>query len=396
MKNVLRLLVFAALVTVFALPSYAQDAAAAQTPAAGPCTAEAEAKAALYQKFLGSYKGTPEQQKAASDTGKEYLSRFGNCPDDGDKKIATFIQNWVNRYAKATDDFNCTKAANENPSEAFNVCGQLASANPDNLRYRLALVGAGIKAYTSNNKTFNARAAAEARTALQLIESGKTVEAWAPFNNQQDAQGGLRYWIAAWSLEANPEESSTQLLKVAQSGGTLAKEPATFQLLGASYYNGELKKLVDQYKACCEGKEETPESVALVNRINVVLDRVIDAYARAIALSNANPSKYGATATALRPVLTNLYKQRNEGKEDGLNELIANVLSKPLPIPGREPAPTPSAANGVNGNGVTTTPAGAATTTTPAAGTAPAKPAATTTPAPATKPATPAQKPPRS
>jgi hypothetical protein len=398
MKNVLRLLVFAALVTVFALPSYAQDAAAAQTPAAGPCTTESEAKAALYQKFLASYKGTPEQQKAASDTGKEYLTRFGNCPEDGDKKITTFIQNWVNRYAKATDDFNCTKAANENPAEAFNVCGSLAAANPDNLKYRLALVGAGIKASTNNNKSFNAKAAAEARTALQLIESGKTIEAWAPFNNQQEALAGLRYWIAAWSLEGNPEESSTQLLKVAQSSGNLAKEPATFQLLGAAYYNGELKKLVDQYKACCEGKEETPESVALVNKINVVLDRVIDAYARAIALSNANPSKYGATATALRPILTNLYKQRNEGKEDGLNDLIANVLSKPLPIPGKEPAPTPtpSAANGTTGNGMTTTPAGAATTTTPARGTTPAKPAATATPTPAPKPATPAQKPPRS
>ncbi|HEX8187784.1 MAG TPA: hypothetical protein VF586_05500, partial [Pyrinomonadaceae bacterium] len=84
---------------MFTLPSYAQDAAA-QTPAAGPCTAEAEAKGALYQKFLASYKGTPDQQKAAAETGREYLSKYGTCPDEADKKVAAFVQNWVGKYDK--------------------------------------------------------------------------------------------------------------------------------------------------------------------------------------------------------------------------------------------------------------------------------------------------------
>ncbi|HEX8293098.1 MAG TPA: hypothetical protein VF570_15165 [Pyrinomonadaceae bacterium] len=405
MKNVLRLLVFAALFTVFALPSYAQDAAAAPTPAAGgPCT-EAEAKNALYSKFRENFNKTAEQQKIAYDSGREYLSKYGACPDASDVQIAKYIQTWVGKYEKAVVEFNCTKAANDNPAEAFTACAPLLASNPDNLKVRLALVGAGIKSYANKNNSLNARAAAEARTALQMMESGKTIDVWAPFTSQQEAQAGLRYWIAAWSLEANPAESATQLLKVAQSGDPLAKEPATFQLLATSYYNGELKPKVDEYKAKCEGKEATPECDALLNRINVVLDRVIDAYARAVALSNANPTKYGATANALRPILTGLYKQRHEGEEAGLNELIAKVLSTPLPVPGQEPAtaPTPSAANGTTGNGMTATPAGAATTTTPAAGTTPAKPAATATPVPAAKPvtpaakpATPAQKPPRS
>lgn len=378
MKNVLRLLVFAALVTVFALPSYAQDAAAAQTPAASPCTAEAEAKGALYQKFLASYKGTPEQQKAASETGKEYVSKYGTCPDEADRKVTTFIQNWVKKYDAATAEFNCTKAANENPAEAFNACAPLLAASPDNLKLRLALVGAGIKSNQSGSKTLNARAAAEARTALQLIESGKTSDTWAPFASQQDVPSGLRYYIAAWSFDTAPEEAATQLLKVAQSNSVFAKEAATFQLLGASYYNGEFKKLADEYKTKYENQPETPESAALFARINVVLDRIIDAYARAVALSAGKPQQ-----AQLRTALTTFYKQRNEGKEDGLNELIAGVLNKPLPIPGQEPVPAPApSATGANGSG-TTTPATTAT------------PASTTTTPPA-KPPTPAQKPPRS
>jgi hypothetical protein len=395
MKNVLRLLVFAALVTVFALPAYAQDAAA-QTPAAtGPCSpAEAEARAALYGKFRENFNKTAEQQKIAYESGKEYVSKYGTCTEASEQQIVKYIQNWLGKYEKAAGEFNCTKAANDNPAEAFNVCAPLIQAKPDDLKLRLTLVGAGIKAYTNKNNSLNTRATAEARTALQMIESGKTIDVWAPFKDQQEARAGLSYWIAVWSLEANPAESATQLLKVAQSGDTMAKEPATFQLLATSYYNAELKPKVDEYKAKCEGKEATPECDALLHKINVVLDRVIDSYARAVALSNANP-KYGATATALRPILTNLYKQRHEGQEAGLNELIGKVLSTPVPLPSQDPAytPPPAATNGTTSNGMT--PAGT-TATTPASGTTTAKPAATATPTPAPKPATPAQKPPRS
>src|SRR5215207_4902890 len=390
MKNVLRLLVFAALVTVFALPSYAQDAAAAQTPAAtGPC-AEAEAKAALYNKFRENFNKTAELQKLAYESGKEYLSKYGTCTAAGDEQITKYIQNWVGKYEKATLEFNCAKAANENPTQAFEACAPWIAAGQDNLKPHLALVGAGIKSYTSGNMSLNSKAAAEARTTLQLIESGKTADVWAPFATQQDAAAGLRYYIAAWSLETNAEEAATQLIKVAQSSSVFAKEPATFQLLGASVYNGEVTKLAAQYKAQCEGKDATTECDILLNKINYALDRVIDAYARTVALSNTNPSKYGAVSTKLKPVLETLYKQRHEGQVTGLDALISSVLTKPLPLPGQEPPlPTPatSAADGANGAGA------AATPTTPAAGTT-AKPAATPTPKPTPTPT--AQKPPRS
>src|SRR3954468_19289561 len=102
MKNVLRLLFFAALVMVFALPSYAQDAAAAQTPAAaGPC-GEAEAKAALYGKFRENFNKDANLQKVAYDAGKEYLGKYGACTDPADLTIIKYIQNWVNKYEEAT------------------------------------------------------------------------------------------------------------------------------------------------------------------------------------------------------------------------------------------------------------------------------------------------------
>jgi len=383
MKNALRLIVMAALTAAFALTAFAQTATPAQTPtpaAGGPCTTEVEAKAALYKKFLDTYKGSPEQQKAAYDTAKEYMTKYGDCPDDSDKQIAAFIQKWVGKYEAATVEFNCTKAVNENPAQAFQACQDLMRKNPDNPKYPLMLVAAGIKNAAKGDKSLNAQTIAQARTALKLIEEGKTTDTWAPFANAQDAPAGLRYYIGFLSWDTAPEEAATQLLKVAQSNSSFAKEPSTYQLLGVSYYNGELKKLADEYKTKYEGKEETPESAALYNRINAVLDRIIDAYARAVALSNGK-QQYAALNAQAKTALTTIYKQRHEGKEDGLNELIANVLSRPLMLPGQEPAPTPPAnTSGADGAGVS------GTATTPASGTT-AKPAATPTPANGAKPA---------
>jgi hypothetical protein len=388
MKNALRLLAIAALATVFALPAYAQDPAA--TPASGPCTTEAEAKAALYKKFLDNYKGTPEQQKTASDTGKEYMGKFGTCPDEADKKVATFIQNWVNKYDKVAEEFAFTKAVNENPAQAFVLARALTSKDPDNLKVYLQLVVAGLKNAQTGNKSLNADTLAAARRALQLIEQGKTSDLWAPYPSQPEAAPGLNYHIGFFTLESAPAEAATHLLKAAQSNSSYAKEPTTYDFLALAYYNGEYKPMAAEYQAKYAGKEETPESVALYNKVNAVTDRIIDAYARAVALS-----KPGDKAQAdRRSKLATFYKQRHDGKEDGMNELIAGILAKPIMLPGQEPKPAPPAdATGANGTGGATAPATQPAATQPTAG-ATAKPASTTTSAPAAKPA-PTPKPPR-
>lgn len=371
MKNAFRLLALAALATVFALPAYAQDAAA--TPAAaptGPCT-EADAKAALYKKFTDNFKGTPDQQKVAYEAGKEHLGKYGACPDAGDKQIAAYIQNWVGKYEKAVVEFNCTEAVNKTPAQAFQACQPIIAANPDNLKYQLLLVTAGLKNAQAKNSSTNAQAADAARRALALVEKGSTTEVWAPFTSQAEAAPGLNYYLGFFTLENAPAEAAKYLVKAAQTNSSFAKEPTTYDFLAKAYIDSELKGMINEYKTKYEGKEATPESDALLNRINAVSHRIVDAYARSVALSPAGPAK-----DARRTNLTQFYKQLNDGKEAGLNELLANVLSKPVMLPGQEPAPPASpSTTGANGTG------GATTTTTPASTTAtPAKPAASQKP----------------
>lgn len=387
MKNALRLLALGALAAVFALPAYAQDAAAtpAATPAAGPCTTEAEAKAALYKKFLDNYKGSPEQQRAASETGKEYVSKYGACPDEADKKVATFVQNWVGKYDKAAADFAFTDAVNKNPAEAFRLGREKTSKNPDDLKTYLQLIVAGLKNAQTGNKSLNGDTLNAARRALALVEQGKTSDMWAPYPSQQEAAPGLNYHIGFFTLESAPAEAAKHLLKAAQSNSSYSKEPSTYDFLALAYFNSEYKTLAAEYKSKYEGQPESPESVALFNRINAVTDRIIDAAARAVALTPAGNAARAARMTTLE----RFYKPRHNDSTTGMNELVAGVLSKPLMLPGMEPTPTaaPASTTGANGTGGAATP----TAGQPAAGTT-AKPAST---APAAKPATSAQKPPR-
>jgi len=132
-------------------------------------------------------------------------------------------------------------------------------------------------------------------------------------------------------------------------------------------------------------------------QISKVQDRIIDAYARAYAILKADPKADAVRTKAVLNKLTTYYKARHEDKEDGLQELIASVLSKPIMLPGQEPtvlpAPATTSSTGTDGAAkpAATTPANGAkpaatTTTTPASGTKPApKPQSKGTTKPAAK-----------
>lgn len=73
-------------------------------PAPSSCE-DNEAKAQLYKKFLDNFKGNPEQQKVAYETGRTFIARYSNCPDEDDKKVSAYIRKWVAAYEKALKEW---------------------------------------------------------------------------------------------------------------------------------------------------------------------------------------------------------------------------------------------------------------------------------------------------
>ena len=232
-----------------------------------------------------------------------------------------------------------------------------------------------------------------------MVEAGRGFEEGKPLDAKvkEEYINWLNSALGIFALKTNPNESIAYFLKAAQSEGFFKKDPQTYVRLALAYQAGPYKKLSDDFEKNFRGKDESPESKAALENLNQVIDRIIDAYARAIAL--ATDPKYATVKSQWTTQLTNFYKFRHNDSDAGMQELIAGVLSKPLPPqPTLAPTPAPAttttttpatgadASTGTNGTTNTTTPA---TTTTPST----TKPATTTTPSndttTATKPKSP-------
>jgi hypothetical protein len=371
MKKLIRLLVFAALVATLALPALAQTTPA--TPAATPTQAEQEAKTALYTKFTENRNSNPQ---VAYEAGKEYLQKYEATDGAADQYIA-YIKKWVDSYDKIARRNQLLQQLKEkNYNGAFAGSRQVLADFPDDLTVLYELAKAGLFAATSGNKANNGDAINYTKRTIQLIESGKTFEKDKPIANKDEILGGLNYSLGFFMRESQPIEAAGYFVKAAQVEGFAKKDPQTYIFLAEAYETNEYSKLSTQYNAECKTDEQiaTPACVELKDKADKVVDRIIDALARAVAYSKSSPdaAKYAQARTEWTNQLTTYYKYRNKGSDTGLDQLIANITSKPLPKPGETVAPmTPaSSTTPAPPSGTTSTPSN--TTTTPANTTAPA------------------------
>lgn len=405
MKTIIRQLAFYASLALLAVTAFANTTAIhAQTspaPAAQNQCSD-EKKLAWYNEFRQTFK---TDQAKAYDVAKKYLA----CPTAAsEQQIADYLKNFVTLYEKQNrkDQVTALVYDKKDYAKAFDLGRQILATEPDNIRVLIDLSYAGFLALTSKVPTYNTDTLNYSKKAIQLIQSGTAPDAWTPYSGKDEALAYLNNTIGQLLFQQNPAEALPYLIQAAQLEGKLKKQAITYGYIGDAYQVGLYEKLSADYKAKFEGKDETPESKLALENINQVVDRIIDAYARAVALAGNDPATQASKKVWMES-LTGLYKYRHNQSETGLPELIASVTSKPLPpLPTRItalPASTPSSTTPNSGNpGMSTVPAGStaapaakttvsttvtpggtkSTTTTTATTTATTKPATTAKPKP--------------
>ena len=165
-----------------------------------------------------------------------------------------------------------------------------------------------------------------------MIESGKAPDSWAPFKNKDDVLASLHYALGFYSLKTRAENAIADFIKAAQIDSDRKTAPSTYYYLALAYQNGPYKRLSEDYSRRYGNQAESPESKAALETVNKVLDKIIDAYARAVALAGSDSQHQNAKAQWTAR-LTELYKFRHNSSDAGLNELIAGILTQPLPQP---------------------------------------------------------------
>lgn len=380
MKKLMMFITIGATVAMLALPVSAKGLTAETATVQDPCAQEA--RDALYKTFVDTR--TADQAKAY-DAAKKYLACPVATPTESQTKIIEYLTKWVTLYEKGAkkNQFNDELYNKKNYPEAFKLGKEILAEQPDNVKIMIDLGANGYLVGPLKNPQLITEAVDYARKALQMLESGKSVEDWTPLQNKDVATAYLNYTIGSLTVEKDPSTALKHLIKAAQFETPLKKSAFTYALIAGAYETGPYAKQSADYKAMFSGKDETPESKLALANINQLVDRMIDAYARAVALAGSD-ANLAAQKTAWNESLKQWYKFRNNDSETGMDVLVAGILNKPLPP---EPTPltslpaTPASTTGTSG----ATPASGASTGEGAGNgaTAPAKPAATPTATPA-------------
>jgi tetratricopeptide (TPR) repeat protein len=390
MRNLNRLLTLAALATTFALPAFAQTtpAAAPAAAAANPC--EEAARGEMYTTYFNLKKkmnaqGQPDAaaQKEAYGIGKEYLAKYPTCADS----YAKAVQKFIGQYDEAVTKVEFPKylygtdaaGTGKDLTKAFALGKEMIAANPNDLGLLINLGYAGYTAQSSKPSvtTYSAESLGYAKKAIQMIEGGQSPATWTPFKTKDESAAYLNFAVGEYMIKSDPAGAVPYYLKSLSMETPVKTTAGAYARLAAAYQVGQYDPLQKEFTAKFGGKPETDESKFALNNLYQVIDRVTDAYARAINLAGTDP-KLADDKKVWLETLTGFYKFRNNESTSGLDAFIASATSKPLPapftpqpyVPAAAPAPstggtasdTGNTGSG-NGNGATAAAPAAQSTT---------------------------------
>ena len=366
MKRLIQLLVFAALLTTFALPAFAQTTNNSSTAASSQ--SDEDAKAALYKKFLDNRTTNPP---VAYDAAKEYLQKY-EASSPADDKIVAYLKKWNASYEKiARRQELINQLSSKQVDTAFTSAKTVLADYPDDLGLLYDLARAGFAAATSGNKNNNADTIAYAKRAIQLLQSGKSFDPNKPLSEQEKNNdiGLLNYGLGLLAQDTSPTEAANYFIAAAQMNAEMKKDPNIYVLLYQIYVKNDYTKLKADYEANCKTEEQLNSQACkdLTTKVNQTVDHMIDALARAIAYADASPkaADFAQYKTAWMSDLTGFYKYRNNS-DTGLKELLASITTRPIPKPGEAITPPlfPQSAPTTPSSGAATTPASGTTSTT--------------------------------
>lgn len=313
---------FIALTLLVALASIA---AAQSHPPMAAQRSDAE-KEQLYARISENKKvPTADRQRLAYEDAKDYLKRYGR---DVDPNLAE-IERFVAEYERTVDNYALHEAYSEKKYlRAFEIGRARLKKAPNNFFVLATLTEAGYENAQKGDASLTNETIGYAKSALAIADSGKLTRP-EPFATVVEAQGFLNFALGSLLRPQSPVEAAEALKQAIKSGSKYKDEPVTYNLLGSAILRGEYAQLAAEYNQKFGNKPPSPEQQAMWEQLAKVGERVIDAYARAVALSTR--PELAEARSKMMTQLTALYKSFHNNSDAGLNDLIANVLSKPLP-----------------------------------------------------------------
>ena len=316
---------FATILSGVVLLASSGNAAAQRNPTM-PSQINDSEREALYSRFSENKKvPISERQRQAYEAAKEYINRFNESTD----KYLPEMRRFVSEYERVLRQYDLyTNYTSKNYVKVFEMGRSILTADPDNFYVLSVLSEAGYDESRSGKTALDDESAGYTKRAIEVLEGGKVTKT-DPFSNAETARGFLNFALGWLVRTKDPVEAAAAFRTAASTESSYKTNAITYNLLGNTLLKGEYTKLSTEYNEKFGNKPPSPEQEAMLSRIVKVGDRIVDAYARAVALTT-KPEQQEGKAKMLAQ-LTNLYKGFHNNSDAGLTELIASVLSKPLP-----------------------------------------------------------------
>jgi len=401
MKTLYKVLVLGIMLTAFgAFSVFAQD-----TTQSGPDLAT------LFEKFKKERREACGKRDAALATGREIIEKFGN--DELNKAVIDYVKKQMpiieqeDKKCKLYERYNSTYKAKQ-WDQFFSASKEVMALEGDTpvaLDVLLTHVSTGYDLAVAKNNTYNAETVNFAKQAIQKIESGKaSPKNWGTYNGFGSKDNSLAWmnyivgYVTWFNQNQQTKDAIAAFYKSTLYSGDPKNNPLIYQAIGTFYFT-EASNLYKQFTEIREANNKTDndESKAKLALARGYADRAIDAYGRALKIASADSKTTPEYKKILTDTLTDLYKFRFDGKEQGQTEYVSALISKPMPDPSTAVTPVveevkPTTTTSTTTSTTTTAPTTSTTNNTkPTVSSKPTTP--TTTATTNTKTTTPAKKP---
>lgn len=266
----------------------------------------------------------PDDQDKAYAMGKEFITRFGGEQGDELKKVRDFVTKY--RWFLFNDAIEKNKV-----DDALVLGREVLKDQPENTS---AMMGLVFAAYKDPAKLKDAAVAEEmaamSRKAVELIEAGKATDGkYDPFSDKNSAHAYMLYFEGHFTGPKDKKAAAVSYYKSAQVDSPVKSAPAAYTGL-VDYYESAYEK----FSAELNAKKNTmsdAEFTAATAKNNMIVDMMLDAYARAVKYGEAEKAPQTA---AWKERLKQVYTYRKK-TDAGLDAYISGIDKTPLPDPSK-------------------------------------------------------------
>ena len=265
----------------------------------------------------------PEDMEKAYQLSKEFVIKFPNEDDKNAREVKSFIKRYKeNSFYKSFED--------KKYAEFFATGKEIMAEHPNSVEIAINLGYGGYDVVLKTNaKTYAEDSVKHCKLTLQLMEKGIVPTNFSPFKNKDEATAWMYYVIGYFSTDKDLREAAVNFYKSTLYESQVKHTSQPYYVI-AIFFEKVYEKAANDLNEKVKAKTISDADYTTANeKIDTMIDRMMDAYARAIKrgeLEN-NPA-----VADWNKRLIEVYKFRKKS-DAGFYNFVTRVNNSAMPDP---------------------------------------------------------------